>query len=190
MLATSAVTGYSNAVYQGNSPKVNNFNNILQEQISKAGSEAEIPENIARWSGLKNGVPNQFDWAEVEARGHVFDNFRNDPELHAYVLQLALENGIKPGGSLDNPDYMGRGRQTEFSYQVSELLDKGLISRQDVINAVKFPPQVHINGEGFSMAPNMNGFGKSNESIELTYAIDLFKLLWGKEKASSLILTD
>ncbi|MCL2101925.1 MAG: virulence RhuM family protein [Fibromonadales bacterium] len=48
-----------------------------------------------------------------------------------------------------------------YDVSIAKKLDKGLISRQDVINAVKFPPQVHINGEGFSMVPNMNGLEKA-----------------------------
>jgi hypothetical protein len=151
------------------------INFVITRNIS---AESEIPENISCWIG-KNGVPNQFDLAEAEARGN-FDNFDKDFELKAYVRQLALENGINPGGTLDNPDYVGRARLKEFSYQVWQLLEQGSISRQDIIDAVKFPPQVSINGEGGGVALKMEGLGKTNEYVELTFAMDLFKLLWGK----------
>jgi hypothetical protein len=176
-----AATGYGNAVCRGKPQTTGKFSDILQEQISKTGAaESEIPHNIARWTGLKNGVPGQFDsWAEIEARGP-YDGFAKDFELLAYVEQLALENGIKSGGTLENPDYMGMGRRLEFRYQVWQLLDRGLISRQDVIDAVKFPPKISINGDGGGITPNMDGFGKSNKYMELTYAMELFETLWGK----------
>jgi hypothetical protein len=97
-------------------------------------------------------------------------------------MQLALENGINPGGTLENPDRVGRARLQEFNYQVWQLLDQGQIFRQDIIDAVKLPPKFTINGEGGGIAPNMDGFGKTNEEIKLTSAMELLEMLWGKEK--------
>jgi hypothetical protein len=182
-ISIAATAGYGNAIYHGNSQKTGNFDNFLQEQIKNISSaEPEIPENVSRWINLSN----QFDLAEIEARNRGitgnFDDFDKDFELKAYVRQLALENGINPGGTLENPDHVGRARLREFNYQVWQLLDQGLISRQDVIDAVKFPPKVTINGDGGGITPDMDGFGKTNEYIKLTSPMELFEMLWGKEK--------
>jgi hypothetical protein len=46
MSVASATAGCGNAVYHSKPQTTGNFNNILQEQISKIGSEDEVPENI------------------------------------------------------------------------------------------------------------------------------------------------
>jgi hypothetical protein len=186
-MSIAATAGYGNAIYHGNSQKTGNFDNFLQEQIKNISSaEPEIPENVSRWIGKNGFIVGGGSLAEIEARcrgiNGNFDDFAKDFELLAYVKQLALENGINPGGTLENPDQLGMVRLQEFKYQVWQLLDQGLISRQDVIDAVKFPPKVTINGDGGNITPDMDGFGKTNEYIKLTSPMELFEMLWGKEK--------
>jgi len=158
--------GYGNAIFHGNSQAATNFNNLLQEQIE---SMDEVPPNIARWGSLKNGI-TYFDLSDIGTRVH-FDNFLNDFELNAYVKQLAMENGIK----LEE-----RNKQIEFAYQITELLSEGKISRQDIIDAVKYPPQYTINDTGGSATINMEGFGINMKNLKLTSAMELFEALWGK----------
>jgi hypothetical protein len=89
----------------------------------------------------------------------------DDLELKAYGRQLALESGIA-------------FRNEEFLYQLNQLLDRGLISREDVINSVEFPPKTIIKDDGSrGYELDINGFGKKMKDIELTNDLNLLKAI-------------
>jgi hypothetical protein len=171
----------------GNSKTAGNFNSILQEQISKVtSSESDAKANPAVNFNLTGRV---LDWSEVEARGY-YDGFANDPELRAYGRQLALENGFSdkvPGNTngLEKQDeFMERFCKAEnFLYMLSQLIDKGLILRQDIIDSVEHPPKTYTHGDGsVGYYDNMNDFGKHMKGMELTTDLALFEMLWGAER--------
>jgi len=130
-------------------------------------SESDVKASPAVNFNLTGRV---LDWSEVEARGH-YDGFANDPELRGYGRQLALENGFSHKAPVEG-----------FLYMLSQLLDKGLISRQDIIDSVEYPPTTYKKDDG-SVGYNvdMNGFGKHIKGIELTTDLALFEMLWGAE---------
>jgi hypothetical protein len=85
---------------------------------------------------------------------------RNDPELDSYAMQLAKEMGI--GGGRDS-----RNALKKFFDALQELLDKGMISRNDVIDTVKHPQKMHRF--------------RGSHHVEFVSASELFERLWGKE---------
>jgi len=92
------------------------FGGILQKQISKA-TDAEKKD-----AAVKSEAPS----ADTFEKSGGADGI-----LNAYGRQLALENGIG-----------AEGRQESFVYQLNQLLDRGLVSRQEIIDAVKVPPKL------------------------------------------------
>jgi len=165
------------------------FRSILQEQISKSmGSESsESTESSVKASPVVNFrlTGRVVEWSEIEARGR-YDRFANDPELEAYGRQLAAENGIAPRNGAD-PGRMKEG-QEEFLYLLSQLIDKGLITRQDIIESVEYAPTTYKRGDGsVDYHINMNGFGKRMTGIELTNDLDLFEMLWGAERLADVM---
>jgi hypothetical protein len=106
-----------------------------------------------------------------------------DPELKAYVSQLAVELGISKN---EKTFQHGLPKWFDFAKDLQELLDEGLISREDIINAVKSPPKVHYNNgyddkDGFGVELNFDDF-ENTKPIEYASALELFEMLWGKEK--------
>ena len=161
------------------------FSDILQEQISKSMS-SESSESNEKTSVKASPVVNfnltgrVLDWSEVEARGN-YDGFINDPELKAYGRQLAAENGIAYTNGADIDKVKGQGE--DFLYLLSQLIDKGLITRQDIIDAVEYPPTTYIKSDGtIGYNVDMNGFGKHMKGMELTNDLDLFEMLWGNKQ--------
>jgi hypothetical protein len=85
---------------------------------------------------------------------------RNDPELDSFAMQLAKEMGI--GGGKDS-----RNSLKKFFDALQELLDKGMISRNDVIDFVKHPQKMHKF--------------RDRSHAEFASALELYEKLWGKE---------
>jgi hypothetical protein len=131
----------------GRSQTVGDFNTILKEQASKIadGDKKNAPAKIETPSKTPfetlwgaNGILNRTH-DDLTAKYGNYNAFSDDPELKAYARQLALENGIAPINE-DGPGKINE-QQEKFSYVLSQLLDKGLISRQDIIDSVNFPPK-------------------------------------------------
>jgi hypothetical protein len=170
------------------SPKTaGGFGSILQEQISKTtDSKSGVKASPAVNFNLTGRV---LDWSEVEARGH-YDGFADDPEIRAYGRQLALEcgysdkapknvNGLEPPG-----EFTERLAKVEgFLYMLSQLLDKGLISRQDIIDSVEYPPTTYEKSDGsVGYSDNMMGLGKHMKDRVLTTDLALLEMLWGDDR--------
>jgi len=157
----------------GNIRASGDFGGVLQERVSKlAGSESVANGSAAVKFDLTNKV---LDRSEVEAGGE-YGGFFDDPELKAYGRQLALESGI----AFKNEDEPGKvkERQEVFLYQLRQLLDRGLISRQDIIDSVEFPPKAFKTEDGScGYRLDMNGLGKKMKEIELASDLNLLKAI-------------
>ena len=161
------------------------FSSILQVQISMSiSSEPSASNETASVKASPvanfNLTGRHLDWSEVEARGR-YDGFVNDPELRAYGRQLAAENGIAYRNEADPGKAKEQGEG--FLYLLSQLIDKGMVTRQDIIDAVKYPPTTYTKNDG-SVGYNvdMNGFGKHMNGMELTTDLALFDTIWGAER--------
>jgi hypothetical protein len=109
-----------------------------------------------------------------------------DMELHVYALQLAVELGI-----VNEKDFLPQG---EYWRALQELLDDGSISREDIINAVKYPPKIDLEEdsdfihslcakkgiERYAMELNYKSI-ETTRPIKFSSASELFEIIWGKE---------
>jgi hypothetical protein len=184
----SAISAHGRTVIGGGNcrPRTTcSFSSILQVQISiSASSEPSASNETA--SAKASPVANfnltgrHIDWSEVEARGR-YDGFVNDPELRAYGRQLAAENGIAYRNEADPGKAKEQGEG--FLYLLSQLIDKGLITRQDIIDSVEYAPTTYKKDDGsIGYNVDMNGFGKHMTGLELTTDLALFETLWGAEQ--------
>jgi hypothetical protein len=124
------------------------------------GSVSDAAGNTPVNFDLTNKV---IDGSKIEARGNR-DGFADDPELGAYGRQLALESGIGFGNGGDAGE--AKGRQENFLYQLSRLLDRGLISRQDIIDAAEYPPMQYRKDDGsYGYEVDMRGYAKNGKNI-------------------------
>ena len=172
------------AAYQPNTiNKTSNFNDILQEQLQKPQEPSSQPN-----SGKETGIMQimQYDPSSGQMVAQKALHFKTDIELFAYVQQLAIELGIKKNEVIATGFKM-QGR--EFFETIQDLLDDGSISREDIINAVKFPPKIdyhngHDDKDGCSVELHFNGF-EDTKPIEFSSALELFEIIWGKEKIAS-----
>ena len=109
--------------------------------------------------------------------------FKMDPELFAHAQQLAVELGLKKNQAFLSQEMQGR----DFFEKLQELLDDGSISREDIINAVKYPPKITYNKgrddkDGCSVELHFNGF-EAKKPIEYDSASELLDIIWGKKKS-------
>jgi len=172
----SAVANEQYATYQsGICNKTSGFNEVLQERLRESQEPSSQPN-----SGKETGIM-QYDPSSGQMVAQKTLHFKADIELFAYVQQLAIELGIKKNEVIATGFKM-QGR--EFFETIQDLLDDGSISREDIINAVKFPPKIdyhngHDDKDGCSVELHFNGF-ETKKPIEYASASELFEMLWGK----------
>jgi hypothetical protein len=176
----SAVANGQYAAYQyGICNKTGGFNEVLQEQLQKSQEPSPQP-NSEKETGIMQIM--QYDPSSGQMVAQKTLHFKTDIELFAYVQQLAIELGIKKNEVIATGFKM-QGR--EFFETIQDLLDDGSISREDIINAVKFPPKIdyhngHDDKDGCSVELHFNGF-ETKKPIEYASASELFEILWGKK---------
>jgi len=201
----SAVANEQYATYQyGICNKTGGFNEVLQEHLQK-------PQEPAR-----QAAPNLKHMILInQNNGHpVFckrpDISAEDMELIAYAKQLAVELGLEKEKVFGpNNELLYKPRTNDFLSALQELLDEGSISREDIINAVKYPPKIHpeeyrqLDGclegqplgnkrmwgirpgfEQYAVDINYKDF-ENTKPVAFSSASQLFERIWGKEKTAS-----
>ncbi|MDR2555029.1 MAG: DUF4258 domain-containing protein [Fibromonadaceae bacterium] len=200
----SAVANGQYATYQSYiCNKTGDFNEFLQEQFQK-------PQEPAR-----QAAPNltQIVLYDLGSGQPVFvkrpDISTEDMELHAYAKQLAVELGLEKQKAFGpNNEILYEPRTNDFLSALQELLDEGSISREDIINAVKYPPKIRPEQDGdrdygvclegqplgrrrWNIRPGFERYAidinykdfETTKPITFSSASDLFKIIWGKEKS-------
>jgi len=201
----SAVANEQYATYQyGICNKTGGFNEVLQERLQKpqepARQEAPNLKQIVMFD-LSSGQPVFCKRPDISAE---------NMELHAYAKQLAVELGLEKEKAFGpNNESLYESRTNEFLSALQELLDEGSISREDIINAVKYPPKIHpeeyrhlggcLEGqplgnkrmwnirpgfERYAIDINYKAF-EDTKPIAFSSASELFEKIWGKEKTAS-----
>jgi len=174
------VTTVANGQYAAYQPdtinKTSNFDDILQEQLQKSQEPSANLKPILYEMSSGQAVAVK-PWHDISS----------DPELFAYAMQLAVELGIVKNKEFAT-DFKIQGM--EFYGALQELLDEGLISKKDIIDAVKCPPKVHFNNgyddkDGFGIETNFKGYEDIEPTLVFSSAYELFETIWGKEKSAS-----
>jgi len=180
--ANSQYTAHQSDTYN----KTRSFGNILQEQLQE--SQEPSPQS----SNGQAAKPNltQIILYDLGSGQPVLvkrpDISIEDMELHVYALQLAVEFGM-----VNEKDFLPQG---EYWRALQELLDDGSISREDIINAVKYPPKIDLEDgsdfthslcakkgiERYAIELNYKGI-ETTKPMKFSSASELFKIIWGKE---------
>jgi hypothetical protein len=203
----SAVANGQYAAYQsGICNKTSSFNEVLQEHLQEPQKTSPQPSGQAITPNLKHLM--MFDMSSGQpVLCKRRDVSAEDMELIAYAMQLEIELGLMKekeltvdGGEM-GPVKMKIWEHSNGSFldALQELLDKGAISREDIINAVKCPPKIQLdeslnalgyknparNGsERYAVGFNLKDF-ETTEPIAFSSASELFEMLWGKKSALS-----
>jgi len=187
--------------------KIYGFNEVLQESLQK--SQKTLPQS----SNGQATTPNLKQPVMIQPNnGHPIlcknpNLSAENMELIAYAKQLAVELGLEKAKAFGpNNELLYEPKTNEFLSALQELLDDGSISREDIINAVKYPPKIRPEEDGdwdwgvclggeplgrqrcnirpgyerYAIDINYKDF-EATKPIAFSSASDLFEIIWGKK---------
>ncbi|MDR2593166.1 MAG: hypothetical protein LBC87_00140 [Fibromonadaceae bacterium] len=157
--------------------KTSNFADILQGQLQKPqGSLPPPPQESLPIYDLGSGKEIETTW---------WHDISTDPELHVYAMQLAVELGITKNDVFASNFQMPDGikiRPIKIFYgALQELLDEGLISKKDIIDKVKYQPELLIGEDGGYVTKLNQKDIETEEPFAFYSTMDLFERIWGKD---------
>jgi hypothetical protein len=157
--------------------KTSNFADILQGQLQKPqGSLPPPPQESLPIYDLGSGKEIETTW---------WHDISTDPELGLYAAQLAVELGITKNDVFASNFQTGIRPIKIFYGALQELLDEGLISKKDIIDKVKYQPELLICEDGGYVTKLNQKDIETEEPFAFSSTMDLFERIWGKSNSAS-----